>query len=144
MTDEVQKPAMKGIGRFGLGAVAGLMVYACDLYVVRMERILFLLPRYEYLQYLAMVVAGIPFVLAGGLVATLQRSDARPLVVFGSGMLVPALFLAWSNGSALETARREVYQTADPRSATTSLSTPWDICTSSRRPAASSTAGASS
>lgn len=111
--------------RMGLGALAGLLLYLVDLYNVGFQRIVFTMPNSEMLVYVAALVAAIPFMLGGGVWAMLHKREATALRIFESGLVVPALFLALSNGSALGVARQELFQTADPRSATTSLTTPW-------------------
>lgn len=112
-------------GKIGLGALGGLLVYIADLYNVGFARIMINLPGFEFLPYAAAAVAAVPFLVVGALWALAHRGETSRLRVFEYGLLVPALFLTWTNGADLGVARNELYQVSDPRAATTTLTSPY-------------------
>jgi hypothetical protein len=112
-------------GKVGLGALGGLVVYVVDLYHVGFSRIAYTLAHFEFLPYVAALVGSLPFLLAGAVLALAQRDETKRLKLFELGLLIPALFLVWTNGSALGTARHRLFQVSDPRAATTTLTSPY-------------------
>ncbi len=111
--------------RIGLGVLGALCVYLLDLYNVGFARILDSLVSFEFLPYTAAVVGALPFLLVGGLWALAQRDETKPFRLVQFGVLIPALYLAWMNGAELGEARYRLYQVSDPRSATTTLTSPY-------------------
>jgi hypothetical protein len=112
--------------RLGLGVLAGVLVYLVNLYHVGYERIVFIMPEHDWLPQVAAAFAGLPFLLAGSAWALIHRSETRPVKVFQLGLLVPALFLAYTNGADLGRTRSQLYQVSDPRAATTAVSSSWE------------------
>jgi hypothetical protein len=116
---------MRWDGRVGLGVLGALLVYLLDLYNVGFARIVDSLANFEYLPYAAAVVRALPFLLMGAMWALAQRDETKWLKLVQFGLLLPALFLAWLNGAELGVARYRLYQVSDPRSMTTTLTSPY-------------------
>ncbi|MBM3298345.1 MAG: hypothetical protein FJY85_00110 [Deltaproteobacteria bacterium] len=112
--------------RLALGGLGGLLVYLVNLYHVEYERMILIMPDYDWLPQIAAVVAAVPFMVAGGIWALVHVAETRAFRVFEIGLLVPALFVAYIAGAELGRTRTELYQVSDPRAATTALSSPWE------------------
>lgn len=112
-------------GKVALGALGALVVYFVDLYHVGFSRTAYILAHFEFLPYVAVLVGALPFLLAGALWALAQKDETKRLRLFEFGLLIPALFLVWTNGAELGTARHQLFQVSDPRAATTTLTSPY-------------------